>query len=228
MREKRTNTARNESAVMKIRKVKIIHSFKREYVVSSATGKAQYVVSICNVPTCTCRDVQISGERVICKHIIFVLNVLKLKDGNIPSKIWFEETDLTNLFKEALKQIPSEHFQPTEPINSKKDYPAILQSHPMFHQEQKVTLQKKEKRSVQCRGCRLVLNVGESALKIEGVLTVPYKKNKATEEVIYSCPNPNCIAGMPKWTNVRKVEKVEVSESINPAEKTAIFNLFQI
>ena len=132
------------------------------------------------------------------------------------------------MFNEAPKQIPIEHFQPTEPINSKKDYPAILQSHPLFHQEQKVTLQKKEKRSVQCRGCRLVLNVGESALKIEGVLTVPYKKNKATEEVIYSCPNPNCIAGMPKWTNVRKVEKVEVSESINPAEKTAIFNLFQI
>ena len=74
----------------------------------------------------------------------------------------------------------------------------------------------------------MVLNVGESALKIEGALTVPYKKNKATEEVIYSCPNPNCIARMPKWTNVRKVEKVEVSENITPAEKTEIFNLFQI
>ena len=162
---------------------------------------------------------------MICKHIIFVvLNVLKLKDETILSKIWFEETDLTNLFNEAPKQISSKHFQPTEPINSKKDYPTILQSHPLFHQEQKVTLQKKEKRWAQCRGCRLVLNVGESALKIEGALTVPYKKNKATEEVIYSCPNPNCIARMPKWTNVRKVEKVEVSENITPAEKTETFN----
>ena len=88
------------------------------------------------------------------------LNVLKLKNKTILSKIWFEETDLRNMFNEAPKQIPSEHFQPTEPINSKKDYPAILQSHPLFHQEQKVTLQKKEKRLAQCRGCRLVLNVG--------------------------------------------------------------------
>ena len=210
---------------MKIRKAKIINSFKCEYVVSSATGKAQYVVSISNVPTCTCRDFEINGERVICKHHLRSLNVLKLKNETILSKIWLEETDLRNLFNEAPKQNPSEHFQPTEPINSKKDYLAILQSHPLFHQEQKVTLQKKEKRSAQCRGCRLVLNVGESALKIEGVLTVPYKKNKATEEVIYSCPNPNCIARIPKWTNVPKVEKVEVSENITPAEKTEIFNL---
>ena len=111
MLEKRTNTARCESVVMKIRKVELINSFKREYVVTSATGKAQYVVSIFNVPTCTCRDFQINGEYVICKHIIFVrLNVLKLKDEIILSKIWFEETDLTNLFNEAPKQIPSEYF----------------------------------------------------------------------------------------------------------------------
>ena len=88
MVEKRTNTARNESAVMKIRKSKITNSFKHEYVVSSATGKAQYVVSICNVQTCTSRYFQINGERVICKHIIFVLlNVLKLKGETILSKI---------------------------------------------------------------------------------------------------------------------------------------------
>ena len=87
MVENRTNTARNKSAVMKIRKSKIINSFKREYVVSSATGKAQYVVSICNVPTCTCRDFQINGERVISKYIIFLLlNVLKLKDETIYRK----------------------------------------------------------------------------------------------------------------------------------------------
>ena len=67
-------------------------------------------------------------------------------------------------------------------------------------------------------------NVAESALKIEEALTILYKKNKATEEVIYSCPNPNCIARMPNWTNIRKVEKVEVT----PAKKTEIFNLFQI
>ena len=91
MVEKRTNIARKESAVMKIRKSKITNSFKHEYVVSSATGKAQYVVSICNVQTCTCRYFQINGERVICKHIIFVLlNVLKLKGETILSKIWFE------------------------------------------------------------------------------------------------------------------------------------------
>ena len=41
MVEKRTNTARHESAVMKIRKAKIINSFKHEYVVCSATGEAQ-------------------------------------------------------------------------------------------------------------------------------------------------------------------------------------------
>ena len=66
---------------MKIRKSKIANSFQREHVVSSATGKAQYVILICNVATCTCRDFQINGERVICKYIIFVLlNVLKMKD----------------------------------------------------------------------------------------------------------------------------------------------------
>ena len=132
------------------------------------------------------------------------------------------------MFNEGPKQIPSEHFQPTEPVDSKKDYPAILQSDPLFHQEQKVPLQKKEKRSAQSLGCRLVLNVRESALKIEGALTVPYKKKKVTEEVIYSCPNPNCIAKMPKWNNVRRVEKFEVSENITPAEETEILNLFQI
>ena len=62
MVEKRTNTAKNESAVMKIRKAKIIDSFKREYVASSATGKAQYVVSISDGPTCTCRYFQINGS----------------------------------------------------------------------------------------------------------------------------------------------------------------------
>ena len=132
------------------------------------------------------------------------------------------------MFKEGPKQIPSEHFQPTEPVDSKKDYPAISQSDPLFHQEKKVPLQKKEKHSAQSLGCRLVLNVGQSALKIEGALTVPYKKKKVTEEVIYSCPNPNCTAKMPKWNNVRRVEKFEVSENITPAEKTEILNLFQI
>ena len=34
---------------MKIRKSKIINSFQPEHVVSSATGKAQFVVLICNV-----------------------------------------------------------------------------------------------------------------------------------------------------------------------------------
>ena len=88
MVEKRTNTARNRSAVMKMRKSKIINSFKCEYVASSAIGKAHYVVSICNVPTFTCRDFPINGERVICKHIIFVLlNALKLIDNTILSKI---------------------------------------------------------------------------------------------------------------------------------------------
>ena len=105
------------------------------------------------------------------------------------------------LFNEAPKQIPSKYFQPTEPGKSNKDYPAFLQSHPLFYQEQKVTLQKREKRSVQCRGCRLVLTIGESALNTEGVLTIPYLNNKATE-VIYSCPKPICIPRMPKWTNV--------------------------
>ena len=227
MFEKRTNTARHESAVMKIRKAKTINSFKREYVVSSVTGNAQYVVSLCNVPTCTCQDFEINGELVICKHTIFVLlNVLELKDETILSKIWCEETDLTNLFNETHRQSPSEHFQPTEPVNSKNDYLAILQSHLLFHQEKKVTLQKKQKYSTQRRGCRLVLNVGESALKIEDALTSPFKKNKASAEVIYSCPNPNCIARMPKWTNVRKVEKVEISENITPAETIKNFNLF--
>ena len=89
---------------MKIRKSKIINSFNRENVVSSATGKAQYVVLICNVPTCSSWDFQINGERVICEHIILVLlNVLKLKNETILWEIWFEEADLTNLFNEARK-----------------------------------------------------------------------------------------------------------------------------
>ena len=114
---------------------------------------------------------------VICKHILFVLlNVLRLKDETILSKIWFEQTDVTNLFNEAPNQIPREYFLRTEPVNSKKDYLVILKSHPLFRQAQKVTLQKKEKSLALCRGCRLVLNVGESALKIEEALTNPYKK----------------------------------------------------
>ena len=114
---------------------------------------------------------------VICKYILFVLlNILRLKDETILSKIWFEQTDVTNLFNEAPNQIPSEYFLRTEPVNSKKDYLVILKPHPLFPQAQKVTLQKKEKSLALCRGCRLVLNVGESALKIEEALTNPYKK----------------------------------------------------
>ena len=117
---------------------------------------------------------------MICKHILFVLlNVLRLKDETILSKIWFEQTDVTNLFNEAPNQIPSECFLRTEPVNSKKDYLVILKSHPLFRQAQKVTLQKKEKSLALCRGCRLVLNVGESALKIEEALTIPYKKKQS-------------------------------------------------
>ena len=82
----------------------------------------------------------------------------------------------------------------------------------------------KKKHSAQCCGCCLVLNVGEFALKIERAPAIPYK---ATKEVTYSCPNPNCIARMPKWSNIWKFEKVEISGNITPAEKTEMLTCFK-
>jgi len=87
---------------------------------------------------------------------------------------------------------------------------------------------KKEARFAKCRACRLQLNVGDSVLKIEGCITIPYGKSEAVPETVYSCPNPTCIGRMPKWTNVRKVENIVFHDSILDSEKNEILNLFSL
>ena len=57
--------------------------------------------------------------------------------------------------------------------------------------------------------------------KIINSLKREYIVSSATQTRI---PNSNFITRMPKWSNVRKTEKVEISENVTPAEKIEIFN----
>ena len=71
--EKRKAKAKTNSTSVKVRQWKIINATKREYTVSSSLqGKTNYLVTICNVPSCSCPDFRNRGSQVLCKHIIFV------------------------------------------------------------------------------------------------------------------------------------------------------------
>ena len=55
--EKRIANAKTNSTSLKVRLWKIINVRKREYRVStSLEGKKNYLVTICNVPLCSCPD----------------------------------------------------------------------------------------------------------------------------------------------------------------------------
>ena len=73
MIEKRRADAKTESTSAKVRKWKNINARIKEYTISSSLEyKKKYLLTIYNVPWCSCPDFKKRRSQVLCKHIIFV------------------------------------------------------------------------------------------------------------------------------------------------------------
>ena len=69
MLEKRKANTSTVSTSVKVRQWRIISATKRECTVSSnLESKANYLVTICNVPSCSHPDFRKRGSQVLCKH----------------------------------------------------------------------------------------------------------------------------------------------------------------
>ena len=91
----RVDAATKGSSTMKIRKIMDVSELKREYSLASSTnGKTTYLVTITEIPSCSCPEFEKNGRYVFCKHIIFLLvHVL----GNIHINKHLEKRHLSRL-----------------------------------------------------------------------------------------------------------------------------------
>ena len=70
----RMDAAAKGSSTMKIRTITAVSELKREYSVASSTnGKTTYLVTITEIPSCSCPDFEKNGRHVFCNQIIFLL-----------------------------------------------------------------------------------------------------------------------------------------------------------
>ena len=70
----RMDAAAKGSCTMKIRKIKAISELKREYSVASSTnGKTTYLVTITEIPSCSCPDFEKKEGKCFASNIIFLL-----------------------------------------------------------------------------------------------------------------------------------------------------------
>lgn len=230
MFEKRKQNADEDAKSLKVRKVSAVNATKRMYTIaSSSSGKTNYVVVICNTPSCTCPDNQRNGKKVFCKHIIFVLNsVMEANESVFINGVSIADDSLKELFEKAPKKVPDVFLQPSNFKVQTQSVEDILQSHPLFGQTQLVTVIKKIQRSAKCRSCKKKLEIGELCLQIEGALNVPYGQSSAVGERIYSCPRKVCITKMPRWTNVRGVSYLNFEDGISFSEKEVILSSFSL
>ena len=47
-----------------------------------------------------------------------------------------------------------------------------------------------------------MIQPGTLCVRVDGALPVPYGKQHVVEQVFYFCPNRQCFAAKPKWSNV--------------------------
>ena len=148
MFENRVEASYDASLIMKVNKSSIINTLKRSNLVSnSPTSRTAFNVEISTVQSCTCSDFANNGQRVLCKHILFiVLHILNGKDLEPSLRICFkEENDLRSLFDAAGKDIKHQ-FLREQSTGKRKDFHAILPEHACFTQPQIWKVQKKCRR----------------------------------------------------------------------------------
>ena len=70
--------------------------------------------------------------------------------------------------------------------------------------EQVFFLQKKRKRSAGCTGsyCKAIFQIDDLSIKVDGAVTILYDRNYAVEQSFYFCPQRDCVAKPPVWTNI--------------------------
>ena len=74
MFQKRLNSALGMKSSIKVRKQKIINTFKRELTIASGSnGKKNYNVVLTSNSSCSCPDYERNGSKVYCKHITCLL-----------------------------------------------------------------------------------------------------------------------------------------------------------
>ena len=70
----RMDAAAKGSSTMKIRKITAVSELKREYSVASSTnGKTTYLVTITEIPSCSCPDFEKMEGLCFASNIVFLL-----------------------------------------------------------------------------------------------------------------------------------------------------------
>ena len=203
---RRCHQAEGSSESMKIRKTVEIHSLKKEFqIANNCKSRSFFVVQICKIPSCTCVNFNKNGHKVFCKHIIFVLVVvLGVSQEILKESRFIDDDNLKTIFS---KPVSHSFLLPPKNVlrKDKHDLKKILQKHPGYNKPQETKLHHKESRSAKCqgRGCNNIFTAGTLCLKVEGALTVPPKRDEAVEQRFYFCPQKQCLANPPHWSNVK-------------------------
>ena len=151
MFQNRKKAAEEEKAKIKVCKFRNISQFKQVYVVSSSnSGIKSYDATVCNFPTCTCEDFRKNGQKVFCKHILFImLNVLNSGEF-LKSHLdqFILNSSLQTIFSSSSKAVPHLYIQ--ERQLHPRSFSEILKEHPEFQNKQIWKLHIKENRSANC------------------------------------------------------------------------------
>ena len=178
---------------MKVRQVDYISQDNRIFEVgSSSTARVPYQVRICSQPSCTCPDYNKNGDRVLCKHILFVLLfVLEVTDIDALESLHYTNEQVLDFLSKT--EVDSQFFQAKKNTDSKRqriDFVTILNEHGEFNSLQTLTHHIKTVRSAKCSGmnCKTLLEKDSRCVKVEGALGVPFGKDFATKQTFYFCP----------------------------------------
>ena len=226
----RSESAANLSDTLKVRKVRKVSQVKEQYhVTSSTSGKKLYEVVITNTPSCTCPDFQKCGSKVLCKHILFIVQIV-LSSDNLEQQLTsrhLSDEDLKTLFPNAGDSVDSRYFQESAPAKKRRDFEAILKDHEDFRADQRWLLHMKKSRSAQCTAfpCKKVLPKGTECFSVNGALSVPYNGNKAVQQSFYFCVGKTCIKQHPPWTNIRQPTCFAAEEVISEERKREVADM---
>ena len=215
MLQRRVATTRSVHNIMKIRKIVRLSALKWQFqVIGTRSSKTLYKVDISNTPTHTCPDFQKNGKFVYCKHMLFLMIfALRVEDEDKLNARNIGDEDVKSLLAD---NIDKRYIKADKPVRSSgsKDYAKLLREHPSSSNEQLCTLQYKKSRTAKCAGCKTVIQPGTLCVRVDGALSVPYRKQHVVEQVFYFCLNGQCFAAKPKWSNVTTPRNI-ISEDLD-------------
>ena len=111
-----------------------------------------------------------------------------------------------------------------------KVFQKILEESPYYQDGQTWKLQLKSRRRAKCSGtkCDKDLNSEFLYLCVSGVLSVPYRAEKAVLRKFYFCPMKTCIRAMLPWTSKRLPAHITRDEFVLKAEFNRIRQQLEI